>query len=443
MSVLHLPACPICGSEGDLVRQVLDQAERARTAYTCWECGSVLVWLGDDLWLRRDHWAYQQVGREDKQHLLHKPLATEQLLEMAGQASRLAAGRTRRGPRPEIVEVDGTPVREAAPGEDRATSPPVPSGSAGPRGQRRDAAPAQTPETTALLPVAQVLPEGMALALVRYDGSRVEPVAVFHEGELRAVSARRRRGKGSPLLLIGVGQVLLCLLCSLAVIFVPSLPKLGQALPLASPTAPASTPAPTEAPLPTPNGLPGVTLQGISEYVDAAGHLTVVGEVLNTSASHLRFVEILVGFYDADGKLVGTTSTFAELSTIEVNDSSPFALVVYDLPPTFDTYKLRVDCANTEQPSLRLEILSQEAWLADTGAYHVAGEVRNPNDFAIKFVQVVATYYDPANQVVRVANTLAEAETLQPGRTSTFELILADPPANLSHYRLQTEAVRQ
>jgi hypothetical protein len=55
----------------------------------------------------------------------------------------------------------------------------------------------------------------------------------------------------------------------------------------------------------------------------------------------------------------------------------------------------------------------------------------------------VATYYDSANQVRRVEMTLGEADTLEPGQISHFELLLADPPDDMSHYRLQTEAVRQ
>jgi hypothetical protein len=62
---------------------------------------------------------------------------------------------------------------------------------------------------------------------------------------------------------------------------------------------------------------------------------------------------------------------------------------------------------------------------------------------AIKFPEIVATYYNAANQVVRVEVAFAQSQALQPGEVSPFEVVLVDPPGDLDHYALQTEAAQE
>ena len=470
MPVLYLPVCPICGAKNSLVRQVLARTDQTRTSYACWECGSVLVWLGDDLWLQNDRWAYQLVGREDKLHLLHEPLTADELRELADRAPPVDfTARDRRTPA-EGSEADAAVLWDApeaggvvleAPASSFRPATPRTARPAGPKG---DVPRVEQREATALVPMAQVLPEGMTLALVRYEGSQVVPVAVFQEGQLRALPAQRRHGRGSALLAISVVLTTMCLLCSAAAVVLSSFLGGGAApvaLPLIAPArimspVPTYTPVPTATPLPTatppplptatplplPTEPPLVVLQGVTDYVAGTGSHTIVGEVLNRSGSNLRFVEVMASFYDANGQLIGTGSTFAELSTVEVGGTAPFKLSTQDLSSSFQTYQLRVDYETTGEAPLRLEILDQGGSTADTGAYHITGEVHNPYDFAIRFPEIVASYCNSANQVVRVEMTLVATDTLQAGQNFPFELVLADPPGDLSHYKLQTEAVR-
>lgn len=73
MSELNLPACPICHAKDSLSRQTMERAGQPFVWYECRECGSVLLWMGDD------RWAYQKVGREDKAHLLKQPMTASEL----------------------------------------------------------------------------------------------------------------------------------------------------------------------------------------------------------------------------------------------------------------------------------------------------------------------------------------------------------------------------
>jgi len=179
-----------------------------------------------------------------------------------------------------------------------------------------------------------------------------------------------------------------------------------------------------------------------SKPVPLDQELTIVGEVLNDSDQDLRFVEVLGTFFDGQGSLIGTDSAYAELKTVEVGSRAPFRLSAEGLPPSLANYELRVNYVTTEEDPLRAEVLSQRAFRGEGGGYHIVGEVRNPYDHALRSVEIVATYYNAAYQVVRVEKAFAEAETLEPGQVAAFEIILSSPPPDLSHYRLQTEAVQ-
>ena len=468
MPVLHLPVCPICGANNSLVRQVPDPSLRARTTYTCWECGSVLGWLGDELWVQSDRWAYQRVTRESKQYLLHRPMSVEELHQLADS---IPPADTKPGTdaQPEVIEVDvGIP-----PDEDRPPDPPPRTRSS------RDRFGLGSQEKDALVPLAQVLPEGLTLALIQYDGSQAVPVAVFEEGQLRAIPFKPRRGRGSPLLLISVALTLLCLLCSagtvaLSSLFgggsvsailpltlvapaasptntatpVPTITPLPTITPTPSPTltpapVPTDTPLPSPTPLPPPTEVAPVQLQGVSEYTGSDGSHVIVGEVWNNTGSHLRFVEIMASFHDAAGQILGTGSTLVKLTTVEMDGRAPFKLVTEDPPPSSNNYRLHVDYIPTEHGPLYLTIADHSARRTESGAFQVTGQVQNPRDFPIKFAEVVATFYDAEDQVLRVETTLCEQEVVEAGQTCRFELALADPPANLSHYKLQSQAIRQ
>jgi hypothetical protein len=445
----------------------------------------MLVWLGDDLWLQSDRWAYQHIAYRDKQHLQYRPLSVAELNEMALEAGALDDDSWDVEPFPDFIEVDPSSLEDPYDDSDvivEAPSPPPPpvdherhprAGASTPGGAPEGYYAVGGQESTALVPMAQVMPEGLTLAVVRYEGEKVVPIAVLEEGQLRELPATPRYSRGSPLLVISVVLTLLCFLCSAGAVVLSSLLGgegllAGQGLVLPVPAVspmptslptptltpqPTETPAPTATPLPTETPLPTqvpptatpvpLVLQSESHYVDAAGGYVIVGEVLNRSGSHVRFVEILAAFYDEDGGQVGTGSTYAELGTVTADGRAPFRLVVPSFPSSFHAYELRVNFVATDQGPLYLEVLNHGAQVSETGEYRVSGEVRNPHDTAVQAAKVVVTCYSSTDQVVRVETAPTAPDTLQPGQTSPFELIIPSPPSDLSHYKLQTEAIRQ
>lgn len=54
----------------------------------------------------------------------------------------------------------------------------------------------------------------------------------------------------------------------------------------------------------------------------------IVGEVLNNGTTRAEFVELTASFYDQNGALVGIESTYADPSTIEPGNKSPFEIFI-------------------------------------------------------------------------------------------------------------------
>jgi hypothetical protein len=424
MSVLDLAVCPICQARDSLARQTTTVEGRSHIMYECLECGSVVAWLGDDLWLEADRWAFQEIGREEMAYLLHRSMTAAELQELAN-----------REPPPRNQP---TRIPFAWPGRQREVEITAPT--TAPDTLIAEESVEQVDEVLAEQSWEAVLPE--VTATTRAPGEQA--------GQL---PARQRRSRGSPFLTASVAMTLVCLVfAAAAMIAFPSLT--GRTTPEAAPSAtaisevpptevpsPTDTPGATDTPPATPAEEGDVLFQGVTDYVAATGTHYVVGEVVNRTEDNLRFVEVLASFYDAGGQLVGTGSTFTELSVIEAGGSAPFKLATLDPPPTLASYKLRTDYLTTSEAPLQAEVVSHSEYVADNGWYYIVGEIRNPNAFRVKFPKLVATYYNATHEVVRVEMALSELETLEPEQTSPFEVVLVDPPGDLHHYSLAAEAV--
>lgn len=80
MFELDLSRCPICQTSRRLIRQMREVQGKHFIWYECPECASALLWLG------KDRWIYQQVGRDDKRYLLKRPLTTAELQALSAAA---------------------------------------------------------------------------------------------------------------------------------------------------------------------------------------------------------------------------------------------------------------------------------------------------------------------------------------------------------------------
>ncbi len=572
MAVLDLIRCPICQARDSLARQTTQLESRIHVTYECHACGTLLAWLGDEMWLEADRWSFQKVGRPERADLLYRSMTVAELRRLSGETPPAPSVLPEKpAPQPRRpVWVDITPAQQKAQREEPAAAetvvpepveaPPVaepepepePVAASAAAPEPVEAPPALEPQPE-LVPVAEPEPEPELAAVeaaapepveappivgperaapmpqaepveappvmepaaveaaaparaepveaepveaqpvvepepepvpepaaaepelvplvepvpvrepqpVREDvpvGAKPEPWIVELPGaeegkrgrraarlrsEQRRSERRRReaspglsqrsRGRGSPFLVISVGLVLLCLICSAAAMIIYSM--VGNwppeaSVPTTAPRAEATateTPAPTETPIPTeapaPTETPAqteavddVAFQGITGYLSSTGSYYLVGEVLNRTSDTLRFVEVLATFYDGSRQVMGTSSTFTELSFVRPGGTAPFKVTAPDLSQ-LGRYELAVDYETTSQPPILLEIVNHGGTPDSGGWYRIMGEVRNPHDFTVKFPEIVATFYNGAHEVVRVEVAFAQADPLAPGQT--------------------------
>ena len=114
MAVLDLAACPICQARDSLERQTTQLESRTHVTYECLECGTLLVWLGDDMWLEADRWSFQKVGLPERADLLYRSMTVAELRKLTGEKPPYTAApgtETRRAiPPPTWIEM--TPTEE-------------------------------------------------------------------------------------------------------------------------------------------------------------------------------------------------------------------------------------------------------------------------------------------------------------------------------------------
>ena len=84
-----------------------------------------------------------------------------------------------------------------------------------------------------------------------------------------------------------------------------------------------------------------------------------------------------------------------------------------------------------------VDILSDTGFVDSLGFYHIVGEVQNVGDQAVKYVEIIATFYDSSN-VVATSFTYASLDILLAGSKSPFEVLLFDTvqAAKVNHYSL-------
>ena len=107
----------------------------------------------------------------------------------------------------------------------------------------------------------------------------------------------------------------------------------------------------------------------------------IVGEVLNNGTSLAEFVEITVSFYDSNGLLVGTESSYADPSTIEPNNKSPFEIFISSdaIKEDGEKYEFTLQWRDIDGNDKSVRIL-QDISQATTGAVDDENEDDNQGD---------------------------------------------------------------
>lgn len=222
----------------------------------------------------------------------------------------------------------------------------------------------------------------------------------------------------------------------------------------ASPTA-TSTPTPTPTSTPTntltptntaapvpPTAVPGVhILTNHSSYVDNIDYLNVVGEILNNTANHLRYVRITVNVFNTNGQLLDTDFTYTSLDTLPPGDKTCFQLWMEE-PTSWSYYEFEAPSYWTDaEPLPNLAVFNDSGSYNSTfGWYEIIGQVRNDHGSRVEYVSPVGTAYNSSGVVIGCDFTYVNSTHLDPDQTSSFEMtFMGRDYADVSSYRLQAD----
>jgi hypothetical protein len=89
-------------------------------------------------------------------------------------------------------------------------------------------------------------------------------------------------------------------------------------------------------------------------------------------------------------------------------------------------------------PSGRLFIVSDFAYVDLIDFYHIVGEVENRSDDYMRFVNIAATLYDAEGQVIGAESMYTFIDIIPPGTKTPFNVSFFDQPVPAS-YKLQIE----
>lgn len=217
--------------------------------------------------------------------------------------------------------------------------------------------------------------------------------------------------------------------------------QVGQQLliPVAGWGGPAE-PTPTITPTPWP-----ARVENVYFHPSPLGELTVLGEVVNASASDLERVVAQIALYDDADRVLASQSATIALDVLAPNQRSPFAVLFAQAPERYASYQATVLSAvpayvGTMQRDLEtvdVHLDQQTAGLAT-----LSGRVRNNGDVEAVDVIVVATLYDPLGRVVGTRSVAANPPLVASGGGEADFQIEIVPAGPVSGYSVQAQGRR-
>jgi len=162
--------------------------------------------------------------------------------------------------------------------------------------------------------------------------------------------------------------------------------------------------------------------------MDSFGYYHIVGEVQNLGDVAVKYVKIVVTFYDSSHTVIATDFTYSELDVILPGRKSPFDILFTETSqiPRIDHYSLAVTFSTTVSKPIGLQILSNSSYIDSFGFMHVVGEIKNIGSIKTTYVKIIATFYDSSGKVVDCDFTFSDPNELDPGQVAPFDIMLTN-----------------
>lgn len=166
----------------------------------------------------------------------------------------------------------------------------------------------------------------------------------------------------------------------------------------------------------------------------------VDGEVRNISNGPVQLAQITVSLTDTAGKDIGNQFGFTLLKVIPPGAKAAFSIPYTGGRRSVGKVSATVTAvAAAPEGYTTVQVATKQGSVLGTD-YQVTGTVTNSTSGPVHFVNVVGTFYDAKGQVVGAAQDESDASAVQPGGTTSFNLILQEQGTKVSTYALAAEA---
>ncbi|GEM_PF-2470309 len=120
-------------------------------------------------------------------------------------------------------------------------------------------------------------------------------------------------------------------------------------------------------------------------------------------------------------------------ATVILLPNPPIDIPFSDTPTPSPQAQADGSANNVVIESPNLELLSQHAYLDARGRHHIVGEIRNNSDKPVKYVEVIAEYYD-TDKLTGANLTFTDPDSIAPHQTVPFDMVILRRPHWVNGY---------
>jgi hypothetical protein len=192
--------------------------------------------------------------------------------------------------------------------------------------------------------------------------------------------------------------------------------------------------------IPTSHAAASAAVQNDTSYISSIGTYHIIGEVLNSGDTWLRFVKVTAIMKDTNGQVVDVDFTYAWVERLPPNERAPFNIFEIDTAKSarITSYTLALEFDAADPAEVLLQIQGPSTSTNILGHFEVVGEVKNNGPETSPFSKVIGTFYDAAGKVIYVDFTYTSPADIPPSQAYGFKITVTDEiaSAKISRYAL-------
>jgi hypothetical protein len=166
--------------------------------------------------------------------------------------------------------------------------------------------------------------------------------------------------------------------------------------------------------------------------IDAGSGITIiVGEVRNDSPEKIGWVHVSGKFYDSAGQPIHLADGPVQLGELRPGEKGPFGIYINDdtVSESIANYTLSAglesDFLQDKPAALKVEVGKYGVVERGVGIplFEVIGNVTNTSNLPAESVDVIATFYDAAGNIVDFDATVTSPSTIPAGQSADFMIV--------------------